>query len=114
MLWKVTAGDWAAAGRAGDSHMTEWAFAHLLYNRASSEPGPFEALFEEAERRCCELGWAFPRIHNHQEALLAIALEIGSARLVRRIVPLIQARRPISLATRSLLQRAESFLDQNP
>jgi hypothetical protein len=110
MLHEATKLDWSALGLPNDSHMTEWAFVHLLLSRRDGPREHFVELFDKATARCRELGWTFPKIHPKQEALLAAALEFGEERIARALIELISARRPISRDARALLRRASELL----
>lgn len=110
MLHEATTIDWSTLGLPNDSHMTEWAFTHLLLNRRDGPREPFVELFDKATARCGELGWTFPKIRPQQEALLAAALELGEERIARTLIELISARRPISREARALLRRASEWL----
>jgi hypothetical protein len=110
MLHEATKLDWNALGLPNDSHMTEWAFTHLLLNRRDGPREPFVELFDKATARCGELGWTFPKNRGHQEALLTAALELGEERIARTLIELISTRRPISREARALLRRASEWL----
>ena len=112
MLHKVIEFEWNAYGLPGDSHMTECAFAELVLNQRNGSREAFLSLFDEAEARCRELGWAFPRIHPYQEALLTAALGLDEVRLVQYLIQRISARQPISREAKALLRKANSLLSE--
>jgi hypothetical protein len=110
MLHEATRIDWSALGLPNDSHMTEWAFTHLLLNRRDGPREPFVELFDRATARCAELGRTFPSIRPQQETLLVAALDLGEERIARTLIEIISARRPISREARALLRRASEWL----
>ena len=110
ILTAATSYDWVGVGLHRDSHMTEWAFCHLLQSDSAGNLALFSALFSQAVARCAALGWEFPKIHPHQESLLAIAIAFGSRPHVEHLARLVRARRPISRAARALLHEVDAFL----
>lgn len=113
MLLKATQIDWSAAGLPHDSHMCEWAYEQLLLNQRHDSAEMFSQLFTQAQARCEQLGWVFPKIYPKQETLLEVALELEIASIVRTLVDLIGQRRPISRSARQQLQTAQQWLEQN-